>query len=41
MARHIVPMSLREPQDKKRKSIYNKVVEHPGEKPGSIARLPA
>ena len=29
----------RQPQDKKLESIYNKVMEHPGEKPGSIARL--
>ena len=31
MARHM--------QDKKLESIYNKVEEHPGEKPGFIARL--
>jgi len=29
----------RKMQDEKLKSIYNKVEEHPGEKPGFIARL--
>ena len=29
----------RKPQDKTIESIYNKVEQHPGEKPGFIARL--
>jgi len=29
----------RQPQDEKLDRIYNKVEEHPGEKPGFIARL--
>lgn len=29
----------RKPQDERLESIYNKVEEHPGEKPGFFARL--
>ncbi len=29
----------RQPQDERLKSIYNRIEEHPGEKPGFIARL--
>ena len=29
----------RQPQDKRLETIYNKVREHPGERPGGIARL--
>ena len=49
MVRHIVrsaersrrsPMPLREPQDERLESIYNKVEEYPGEKPGSDPPFP-